>query len=158
MQPIQQHADILSTKECLSWMRGKFWKQKKWNPTKNRGGELPINAFCRVLKMARSDVHNMLTGKDPIPKSRHPIISRFIKDWENGMLEFDGGNYVKGRNGMVPRYLVHRTEPAKRAPRMTIDLDFKRGVTPSIRWIPKPKPNIRLPEFKDAFELMVKKA
>lgn len=154
------NADILSAKECLRWMRSKFWKKRKWNPRLNEGGELPYAAFCRAVKLDPGTVAHYLSGKDPIPKDRIGPLSRFIRDWENGLIEFTPkGTKLERRPdgrvllaGPIPRQMVHRDTPKKMP--VIARVTFANG--PKLSWVEKPRPAHRFPEFKDAFELIRK--
>ncbi len=110
------------------------------NITASRGRELPPRAFARAVGIHWTTLNDMRDGKQPIGRRHQAVLSRFIRDWENGMLEFGFGKNQS-------RFLVHRQTPLPRA--MTMSVRWQGGAKLVIA--PRPAANPRLPSFKDIF-------
>lgn len=78
--------------------------------------ELPMAAFCRVVGISTSNLTRFKNGRNDVLGPRPlRLMSRFIIDWENGLLEF-GGTRQSGR------VLIHRSKPRPRPTRMTLSI------------------------------------
>lgn len=76
--------------------------------------ELPMAAFCRTVGISTANLTRFKNGRNDVLGARPlRLMSRFIIDWENGLLEF-GGTRQRGRT------LIHRSKPKPRPPRMTL--------------------------------------
>lgn len=136
---------ILSIEEIRRWLKGKLKATGKLsrNPGMRHGEEFAVNPFCRAVGIDYSDLYRFAAGRERYPLSPHRqrVFSRFIADWENGLLEF---STVKHRG--TRRQLVHRTTPKVRPQRMV--LDWQRG---KLQFVARPPLNPTLPSFKDVF-------
>lgn len=119
---------------------------------KRRPDGFVLRSFLRAINFDRKDYERWLQGKRQLPLERQRIISRFIEDWESGMVEFR----VRSRKGVVPRDglgkrggiiydLHHRSTPRPMPIRMNVDLSSGRA---RLSFVPKPE-RLRMPSFPD---------
>lgn len=89
-------------------------------------------AFCRAVGIDRAGLTRFKQGDDKVIGVRPlRLMSRFISDWENGLLEFGGKRHTG-------RVLIHRATPKPRPPRMT--LAFTEG-GPKLKFLARPAPS-----------------
>lgn len=106
---------VLSIEEIHRWLSSHFtrgWTVEKMLAPR----DLPQAAFCRTVGLDRGDLSRFIHNQKPLSPRVQRNVSKFILDWEAGMIEFER---VADR-----RYrLVHRATPKRRPPRMTIAFD-----------------------------------
>lgn len=137
----------LSKDDIRRWLSLHIKKGEITEPGKHHGRELPQRALCRAVGIDNSDLHAMRDGKLSLGRRHVAVLSRFIRDWENGLLEF--GRAGKGNgHATMKRILIHRETPRPRA--MTMNVSWKGGAKLTIA--PRPALNPRIPQFKDLFQ------
>lgn len=141
--------DILSTADIRRFLNVHLKKGETKNPYAAIGRELPARAFAKAVAVHWTDLHRMRDGKIPIGQRARRNLSRFIRDWENGMLEF---GYGTGKYHSA-RILIHRQTPKPRA--ITMAVSWDKGAKLSI--LPRPAANPRIPHFKDLFAGLTKR-
>lgn len=133
---------MLSIEELRRWCL----KRKK------RPEGFVLRSFLRAINFGRKEYEHWLRGKRSLPLERQRIISRFVEDWEAGMVEFR----LRSRKGIVPRDgqgkrgghiydLHHRDTPRPMPIRMSVDLS---GAKPRITFMGK-RERLRMPSFPD---------
>jgi hypothetical protein len=139
--------DVLSKDDIRKWLlantrRGQveFWK------TKSAAEGVPVMPLARVVGIHQSDIYKMAKGQIGITNREQARLSRFIRDWENGLLAFTEPSYG-GRAGRNPSRLIHLKTPRPRAIRMSVSWDGGAKLTIA----PRPTMNPRIPQFKDIF-------
>lgn len=141
--------ELLSTDDIRRWLNIHLKKGGTKNPHATIGRELPARAFAKAVGVHWTDLHRMRDGKIPIGKRAQRNLSRFIRDWENGWLEF---GYGTGRQRNT-RLLIHRQTPKPRTMRMSVSWD--KGAKLSI--LPRPAANPRIPALRDLFAGLTKR-
>ena len=138
--------DHLSLDDIRRWLSLHVKKGRVTVPSAHRGRELPTRALARAVGIHWTELHGMRDGKVNIGRRHRAVLSRFIRDWENGLLEFETLG-KKGGYAASKRVLVHRATPRPRA--MTMSVSWKDGAKLTIA--PRPAANPRIPQFKDIF-------
>lgn len=125
---------VLSIEEIRRWVNANFTRGD--DPAKMMiERELPLKGFCRAVGVQPAHLTRFKQGQNGVIGARKlSLISRFITDWENGMLEFGGTRYTG-------RVLIHREKPKPRPPRMTLALTPD---GPRLKPVPRPTPNGRI--------------
>ena len=139
--------DILSLDDIFRWIKGKrrpdkdakFWEAR---------GDWSFIGFCRAVGVDESDMNHMAAGHFKMPLRVQKRVSRFIRDWENGLLTFvrepRGNAKGAGHRKMVLRHLQ---VPKPRG--MSMSVSWTKG--PKLTIAPRPSPNPRIPQFRDLF-------
>lgn len=138
--------ELLSIADIRRWLSVHLKRGEVKNPHAAKGRELPARAFAKAVGIHWTDLHAMRDGERPIGKRHQHNLTRFIRDWENGMLEFATGKWGK-------RTLVHRQTPKPKS--LTFAVDWQRGAKLSI--LPRPAANPRIPQFRDLFAGLTKR-
>lgn len=138
--------DALSLDDIRRWLRAAMPAGEVTVPGKTHGRDLPVKALARAVGIDRRDLYHMMRGHLAINGKQQARLTRFIRDWENGMLEFRiaGKAYGHAARKML---LVHRQTPRPRAIRMSVD--WRHGAKLTIA--PRVAPNPRIPQFRDLF-------
>ncbi len=124
---------VLSTEEIRRWVNSNFTRGKTIEKVLTER-ELPMSAFCRTVGINPADLTRFKKSAH-LPSHRVlRLISRFIGDWESGMLEF-GGRRERGR------FLVHRETPKPRPGRMTLSFTTD---GPRLKTLPRPPASPRI--------------
>ena len=126
---------MLSREELRRWFEG-----KKKTPVR----DLKIRSMYRELKLDERGIRRWLAGQRPLPVETQRILSKFVEDWENGMLEFKVDRSYKHANGMKGT-LVHRATPKPMPARFTVDIG-PRGTR--LKLLGKPE-RTRMPGFPE---------
>lgn len=115
--------------------------------------ELPNNAFCRTIGIDPAFFAKIVAGVDPMPARYQRLLSRFIRDWENGLLYFTpskivgaGPGKLRGRTKREVRRVTEKPKPKTR-----FAIEFKGG--PKVAIIGRPPPN---PTTPNILELMAR--
>lgn len=141
---------MLSIEELRRW----FLRRKK------RPDGFVLRSFLRSVDFRRADFQRWLAGARPLALERQRVISRFVEDWEAGLIEFR----VRSRKGKVPRDgqgkrgghiwdMHHRTTPRPMPIRMNVDLS---GGKPRLSFVARPE-RLRMPSFPDVAGALLKK-
>ena len=104
--------------------------------------DFATNAFCRAIGLDYTDFYGWLNGRKELKPGAARRMSRFIEQWEAGMLEFKRDKSGKQANGLK-RVLVHRSAPRRMPTRMVIDLS---GRAPRLQMLGQPTLE-RMPDF-----------
>ncbi len=134
--------ELLSKDDIRRWLALHIKRGEITDPGNHHGRELPVKALERAVAINYKELHGMRDGKVNIGRRHQAVLSRFIRDWENGLLEFGYGG-VTGHK----RILIHRETPRPRA--MTMNVSWQAGAKLTIA--PRPALNPRIPQFKDLF-------
>lgn len=139
-------SEHLSVEDIRRWLEIHIWRGRVTNPHAAKGRELPVKALGKAVGIDFTRLRAMRDERRPIGKRAQASLSRFIRDWENGMLEFGTGKQHK-------RFLIHRATPKPRGIRMAVE--WKNGAKLTI--LPRPAMNPRIPQFRDIFANLTKK-
>lgn len=142
---------VLSIEEIRAWLRARFGHEEVKGSALTKSRDLPNRAFCRAVGLDFADMHRLKHGREkrPVSPARQRVISRFICDWENGLLEFV--RLGTGRRNKL-RVLVHRETP--KLPPARLAIEFVDG--PKIRRLARPAPATPMPKFSDAMRNLTK--
>lgn len=135
--------EVLSEDEIIAWLKRNFLRGAR-NLGKSDGGELPNRAFCRAVGLDDGDLSRIISGKEGPLKTRIRVLSRFIRDWENGLLEFSYERRPGHQGGKAMRVLKHLATPKRMPVKFTVEL----GQVARLRLSSKPAPTYRFPEFR----------
>lgn len=142
---------VLSIEELRRWVRSKVREPGGHrDPAGKRGTEFAPKAFARAIGLHFTDLYSFARGKKGISPERQRLMSRFVTDWENGLIEF--GTAANAHGGKTKRVLVHRSTPKPRPVRMVLDLPHMK-----LRLIARPPASPILPSFKDVLGKVARK-
>lgn len=116
-------SELLCTDDIIAWCRRHGHKEKGLGKF-NSFGWKRFNGFSRskfveLLGVTAKTYQEWINRKEKIPKRFIPVMSRFIRDWENGLIDFRPvGNYRK-------RQLVRLEKPEPPPPRLKVTLGLK---------------------------------
>lgn len=103
----------LSTEEMRLWCRSHTRRGKsKYFGEHNR--EFATGAFVRSIGWKKQTFYDWLNCKIPLPKRVRAQMSKFIEQWDAGLLEFTSSSKARRAE------LVHRATPKVRT-RMAVD-------------------------------------
>lgn len=144
--------DLLSVDDIRRWIAGqrrpdgkaKFWEDR---------GDWSYVGFCRAVGVDVADMSLMADGRLKFPLRVQKRVSRFIRDWENGLLSFARVKTRAKGSGKQPMSLIHLQTPKPRAIKMAVS--WTRGAKLTIT--PRPAPNPRIPHFRDLFAVFKEK-
>lgn len=124
----------LSISEIRHWCESNFTRGESYDKI-NAFRELPRRGFCRAVGLDKGNFQRFLDGERDLSPRIQRVMSRFILQWEAGLLEFTGHHRNKKST------LVHRATPRPVPLRMT--LVFSDG--PKLRMAKKlPAPENRI--------------
>lgn len=130
--------DVLTITEIRAWLKKHFTGGSRTQVDH----ELPMRAFCAATGLHDSNLYGVRDGTRKLdPKNRHRV-SRFILDWEAGLLEFGRG----GKTGRA-RFLIHRQTPKPRA--MRLKVSWIGGA--KLERVQVARHDPRIPMFRDIF-------
>lgn len=138
--------EVLPVEQVVHWLR-KNLTRGEW---REFGRELPMLSFCRAVNAHQQEINAYILGKrKPSPRLQRNI-SRFIRLWESGLVEF--GTLGKGIANRR-RIMIRRETPKPRTMRFTVG------------WIPHAQIAIKplathadvMPNFRDVFGSLVDK-
>lgn len=134
---------VHSVEEIRRWFRGKFkgLGERGKNISKGLKSEFPGRSVARVLNVPVVDLYSYVSGARKIPVHRQRTISRFICDWERGLLEF---RPVGQRHKMM---LFHRATPKPMPVRFVLDWQKSK-----LHLIARPPAAHVMPRLRDGFK------
>lgn len=128
---------MLSIEQMRRWCLAHTSRNRRNFGQHNR--EFSTFAFLRALGMQRQNFYNWMHGNKPLYGQQPRLMSKFIEDWEAGLLEF-----VRGpKSHDTKRILRHRSVPKKMPIRMVVDIT---GGSAKLRMLGKPVLE-RMPDF-----------
>lgn len=139
-------SEKLSVEDIRHWLEANLGRGKITNPHAAKGRELPVKALGKAVGIHFVHLHAMRDERRPIGRRAQAALSHFIRDWENGLLEFGTGKQHR-------RFLIHRATPKPRGIRMAVSWDGGAKLT----ILPRPALNPRIPQFRDIFAGLAKK-
>lgn len=129
---------ILSTEEIRRWCRAHTRRgQSKYLNKEAR--EFATMAFLRHIGFDHRDFYRFVDSRYGLTADKQRVMSRFIEDWEAGLIEFSKGGGENGRG----RKVVHLSIPRKKPSRGMIDFT---GTRPKLFLVPRRDPD-RMPSF-----------
>ena len=127
---------MLANEELKRWFRAKR--------DGRRDREMKMKSLFRHVGLKESNFKLWLRGNAKLTHRMQRILSRFVEDWEAGLIEFVPDWSYPRANGQKAR-IVHRATPRPMPQRMTIDFS---GSRPRLTLLGRP-PRDRMPGFPE---------